>query len=297
MIPRPGGLCDALVPHLEKVEGKSPAPPRKRLDFLPGARILSSGAVLEGVFRTDVEAPALAAAALPGQFVQVGLPGSGLLLPRPLSVHRALREGGRKTGISLLYRVVGKGTADLSQRRPGEVLSLFGPLGKPFPLDRPAGRTWLLAGGMGAAPLRFLCEEGPEAGAFAREEAEVFAGARSARELRLFDGLEETGLPVSFATDDGSAGFHGTVTELVSSRLAAGERPARIVAVGPAPLYRSLAALVAGRGVECVVSLEARMACGVGVCRGCVVKAAGEDRYLSVCSDGPVFGIEEVDLG
>jgi dihydroorotate dehydrogenase electron transfer subunit len=245
--------------------------------------------------------------ALPGQFVMVSvLPdsiqlslrerlGEGVkpvaeptscdpLLRRPLSVHDC-----RPGELALLYRVAGRGTALLAGRKPGDNVEVLGPLGREFPLLS-GRRTVLVAGGIGVAPLAYLARTLLEAG---REVLFLF-GAKEQQGLYRKEELTLLGAEVRLATDDGSAGCHGPVTGLLRRELKAGPDP--VYACGPDPMLQAVAQLCREAGRECYVSLEARMACGVGACLGCVVPVFqhGQEAYRRVCVEGPVFSAREV---
>lgn len=238
------------------------------------------------VFRLTVQAPRIAAAAQPGQFVMVRA-GDTLdpLLRRPLSIHQVLPDG----GLRLLFKVVGKGTGLLAELRPGLKLDLIGPLGRGFNLV-PTGPACLIGGGMGMAPLYFLAQRllrgkpGPG-------HDQVLLGARNRAELELpaaeFSGL---GYSLHLATDDGSLGHHGLVPELLDDVLPS---VSQVYVCGPYPMMQMVALKCRTAGVACQVSLETHMACGLGVCLGCAVTVA-DGSYKHVCKDGPVFAADEV---
>jgi len=235
--------------------------------------------------------------ALPGQFVMVsvlpspagtppGMTATGCdpLLRRPLSVHDC-----RPGALDLLYRVAGRGTALLAGKKPGESVDVLGPLGRAFPLA--GGRQAILvAGGIGVAPLYYLARRLLEVGC----EVLVLLGAREQAGLYRKQALARLGAEVLTATDDGSAGFHGPVTGLLRQALCRNQ--GAVYACGPAPMLRAAAALCLEAGRECHVSLEARMACGVGACLGCVVPVRQHALAVHVrtCVEGPVFRAEEV---
>ncbi len=224
---------------------------------------------------------------LPGQFVMLGLPGeSAPLLRRPFSV---LDFSPARRQLEVLYSVEGVGTELLSGVRAGGVLTLLGPLGKPFPRFREKTHV-LVAGGRGIAPLVFYSKSVRR-----REDLVFLAGARTEDELFLLERAEARLLFVS--TDDGTAGRKGTVTELLESVWkSVGLRPASTVLIGcgPAGMLKELHSYSVAKRVLCYVSLEARMACGMGVCQGCAIRTKGS-RYALVCKDGPVFDSRRVD--
>lgn len=216
-----------------------------------------------------------------GQFVMVrGDWGRDPLLPRAMSVMRA--RGGRA---ELLVRAVGRGTRLLQQARPGDRLTVLGPLGRAFP--PPEARPHVLvAGGTGLAPLLMWAEWAAAAGVAA--QVALCYGARTATELVLLDDLHQTGVEVILATEDGTVGRRGRVTEV----LPLDERP-RVLACGPTPMLQALQAMALERSLDCYLSVEEEMGCGVRVCLGCALR--GRERpYLYACSDGPVFRAEEI---
>jgi dihydroorotate dehydrogenase electron transfer subunit len=224
-------------------------------------------------------------AAEPGQFVMLSAgalpaaPRHDPLLPRPMAVFR--RAG---AALEVLYKVTGRGTALLAATRAGERVRVVGPLGRGFALPEPGQRALLVGGGTGIASLFDLAVRARGRGPLA-----VLLGARSAAELLAETDFRALGVDLRLATEDGSAGRRGLVTELLAEALAEG--PARVYACGPTAMMRRAAELAEGVGADCRVSLENRMACGYGVCLGCAVprRAGG---YALVCRDGPVFGAD-----
>ncbi len=232
-----------------------------------------------------LHAPAVARAARPGQFVMLA-PGPAEpldpFLNRPFSIHRVPDED----SLELLFAVVGRGTARLAAQPPGATLRLLGPLGRGF--DPPAeGPVWLLAGGLGIAPLRFLGER------LAGRPVRLLYGAGTAEALVSTAGLA---CRVELATDDGTAGRRGPATELLAAALAelpeAERARAYVAACGPEPMLAAAAGLCRRAGVRAEVSLEAHMACGTGACMGCARPIGG--RPQRVCAEGPVFDAREV---
>lgn len=223
-------------------------------------------------------------AAKPGQFVQVEVSAThDPYLMRPISVH-----ANGASHLSLLYRVAGRGTELLAKKNVGESLQVVGPLGNGFTLtEQPA--AVVIGGGIGAAPLYYLLKALRAAG----KKVYFFFGAKSKEELFLLAEYQQLVTHFATATDDGSAGFHGLVTELAKPVIEA--QHADVYACGPTPMLREVAQLAkaAKRGIY--VSLEAKMACGVGACLGCVVPIG--HGYKRVCVDGPVFpGVEVFSL-
>jgi dihydroorotate dehydrogenase electron transfer subunit len=236
-------------------------------------------------------APEIARTARPGQFVMVRTtPGLDPLLRRPFSIFEILRDGqGAPTGISLLNKRVGVGTALLYGADAGTALDCLGPLGRPFePVDPPA-EAWMVAGGVGLAPFVTLAEALVARGTRAR----LFYGARTAADLYYADVFERLGVEVLLATEDGSRGDRGRITGPLERALAGQPAPAAatIYACGPTPMMRAVATLGRSHGRPVFVSLEPVMGCGMGGCYSCVVKVRQDPdgHFVRSCLEGPVF--------
>ena len=236
----------------------------------------------------------------PGQFVMIRDAKRGEpLLPRPLSVYGFHREGGQAV-LELLYRAAGRGTSLFSEMKPGSSLNILGPLGRGFTIQRDVPKVILLAGGVGIAPLTYLLQEGFLRKAPLQQPGiTAYFGAKTAELLTGLDRLKGF-CDLRTATDDGSAGYHGLVTDLLRGDLG-GYEPEKtmIYACGPVAMIRSLSHVVGKSVIRCEVSLEERMACGIGACLGCAVaitESHGKTAYRRVCHDGPVFDIREIAL-
>lgn len=242
----------------------------------------------EGIFLMGLEAPAILRSARPGQFVMIGL-GEGIdpLLRRPFSI---CGRTGDDT-LLILYRVVGRGTAMLSRLKEGAELACLGPLGRGFVLPEDGGAIVAVAGGIGIAPLVGLMQS------LNGRPCECLIGCRTLAELVPLDRFQLRDVAVRIATDDGSSGRRGLVTDLLEERLGrkGDGAPSMVCACGPQAMLREVARLAVKASVPCQVSLEARMACGVGACQGCVVGAAAGAGYLRVCREGPVLDAAGVD--
>lgn len=256
--------------------------------------ILRQEEVIPGCRLLCLDAPEIALAAVPGQFLHVRCGDSqDPLLRRPVSIHFADRERGR---IYLLYRVAGRGTALLAGLKAGERVDLLGPLGRGYTLPESTERAAIVGGGIGAAPLFFLLGEmgkiyGPDI-----TKVSVFLGAATAGAVPGAGWLRGRGLPLYIATDDGTSGFKGTVVDLF--REAACDEPfRRVYACGPQPMIRGLAGVV-GPGALVEVSVEERMGCGVGACLSCACRVRAGDgvKNAHVCIDGPVFNLRDLVL-
>jgi dihydroorotate dehydrogenase electron transfer subunit len=251
------------------------------------ARILELRELAPAYFLLSLYAPEITRTALPGQFVQIRVaPPHAIdpLLARPISIYRADPATGT---LSVIFKVVGRGTRMLTTYGPGDVLTVLGPVGRGFAIPEAARSLALVAGGVGMPPLFFLAET------LRRTRpalaCTLFYGGRTAGDLLELPAWAALGVTVVPATDDGSLGHHGLVTEPLQTHLNILDF---VVACGPRPMLRAVQHLALQAGVPGQLSLEARMACGVGACLGCVCATLTGNRR--VCVDGPVFPLEEV---
>jgi dihydroorotate dehydrogenase electron transfer subunit len=260
------------------------------------ASVLWNTAVSEDTFQLGLSAPADFARARPGQFVMVQIQRAPqTLLRRPFSIHNLIWKAGRIEGFELLYKAVGKGTRALPDYRQGEALSILGPLGSSFAVNRPWRRVYLVAGGIGVAPMPFLAKRLLENG-LKPDNCHVFIGGRSKADLLCHAELTAMQLPVTLTTDDGSAGDQCLITHPVESALEP-VPPEAIFACGPMPMLACLADILEKRGIFTQVSVEAMMACGIGACLGCALPGRDpEAPYRHVCIDGPVFELDQIDI-
>jgi dihydroorotate dehydrogenase electron transfer subunit len=258
------------------------------------ATVIENVRLARATYRIRLAAQEIAQAILPGQFVMLRFPTTtDPLLGRPFALYdTVIDEAGRPIGLDIVYLVVGKLTGQLAEARPGDQLLLWGPLGNRFPL--PSGRVMFVAGGIGQTPFlaygrELLGGRGyGEAGARRRSaRVEMCYGVRSADLSAGVDHFRAAGIEVHLASDDGSIGRHGFVTELVAEL----PRPDHLVGCGPEPMLRRLAKLAGQWGVPCHLSLETPMACGIGICFSCVTRVRTGDGwdYRRVCTDGPIF--------
>jgi dihydroorotate dehydrogenase electron transfer subunit len=243
-------------------------------------------------FRLTLESAAIARTARPGHFVHIltreEIVTQDPLWRRPFSILRT-----DESTFDVLYRVVGRGTQQMSRWQAGAVVDVLGPLGIGFP--NLAEHSLLVGGGVGVPPLAML--------ASSKQSQHVVAliGARNEGELLCREDFARNDVPVEVATDDGSAGHHGFVTKLLNSKLqtcSAGAMPT-VYSCGPLPMLRTVAGICAQHDVPCYVSLEEVMPCGIGVCNGCVVPVlnAADDyaRFKRICVEGPVLNAQEVN--
>ena len=259
-----------------------------------------------------------------GQFVTLRVgEGTDPLLRRPFSVCNAsFRPEGNSTGIEILYKVVGRGTKLLARLKPADTVNLMGPLGHGFSLPKRKSVCVLVAGGIGVAPLVLLARQLVKLPFVDdRRRVVVLIGAKTRDELYCADELSDYGITLKVATEDGSAGLRGTVLDLLAKAVRVlrpvarkkrhSKRPAPVpkseraglamfagervnfYACGPVEMLKKVGKLAARHNFPCEVSLEQRMACGVGACRGCVIQVAGRKKgqtaYATACQGGPVF--------
>lgn len=237
-------------------------------------KLLSARALTKDVFDFVLECPELAALANPGQFAQIRLPGH--TLRRPISICGIDKAAGT---LRFVFQIRGEGTAELAQFQPGSEIEILAPLGNGFPVD-PVKCTLLVGGGIGVPPMLGVAAE-------LKEKAVAVLGFRNQDAVILEKDFQAVGAKTLIATDDGSYGHHGLVTDLCKD-----QEFDCVMACGPAPMLKAVRALAEERGVPCYVSLEERMACGIGACLGCavgLVKEDGSQYFGHVCKDGPVF--------
>lgn len=249
------------------------------------AKIISNKRFKDNYWHLEFESGLIAKNALPGQFVNLRVSDSfEPLLRRPISIHAV--KGAK---VKLFYEVVGEGTKVLSQRKPGEFLDVIGPLGNGFDyhlaLRAKAGKNILIAGGMGVAPLFFLAEK------IKLTKPLVLIGAKTKKQILCEQEFTKLGCCVKIATDDGSLGFKGRVTDLL--KIILGQiKPAALFSCGPRPMLKAVSEIARENKIKAQLSLEEHMACGIGACLGCVV--ATKTGYQRACKDGPVFSSEEL---
>lgn len=248
------------------------------------ATVLSQESIAAGIYSLVLKV-SFAEDVIPGQFVSLYSRDASRLLPRPISICESSPEEGT---IRLVYRIAGAGTSEFSKLIAGEKIEVLGPLGNGFPVKEYAeSRVLLVGGGIGIPPLLSCARKLTD---------KTFAvGYRS--ETYLLADLESEAT-VHVATADGSLGTPGNVLDAIK---ADGVKADVIFSCGPKPMLRALKAYAAEVGIPCYVSMEERMACGIGACLACVCKTTGIDGHSHVhntriCKDGPVFLAEEVDL-
>jgi dihydroorotate dehydrogenase electron transfer subunit len=268
--------------------------------------VLENVSVARDTYRLRLDDPEMAAAILPGQFLMVRAgAGTDPLLGRPFALYDVARDAsGRPSAVDIVYLVIGRGTAALAECRPGDRLPVWGPLGNGFG-PAPSGDVVFVAGGIGQTPFLALGRwwlgsaryGGLDPGPARAATATLLYGVRTAALAAGVDDFRTAGIAVQLATDDGSAGHHGFVTDLLARRLERGERPAKVVGCGPPGMLRALSRLIERYGVPCDLSLENHMACGFGACFSCVApvrQADGSTDLRRVCVEGPVFPVSRV---
>ncbi len=247
------------------------------------AVIISQERIAEGIYSMWFEAEPIAKEAKAGQFVAVYSDNGANLLPRPISICEIDKDNGR---LRIVYRVVGKGTDEFSKKAAGEKLVVMGPLGNGFTLKDK--KALLIGGGIGIPPMLELAKS-------LDCEKAVVAGYRS--ELFLNEDFEKV-TDFYVATEDGSTGTKGTVIDAIKAN---GLKADIIYACGPTPMLRALKEYAIANGMEAQISMEEKMACGIGACLACVCKSKDKDEHTNVnnkriCKDGPVFDAMEVEL-
>ncbi len=256
--------------------------------------VLSNEKLQKRVFKLTLSSSFIPRKAKPGNFVHIKVSSNDYpLLRRAFSIHSLEKDKGR---FEILFKVVGKGTEILSRKSPGDTLDILGPIGNSFSLPKKGKEIMLVAGGMGIAPLWFLFTHLIKR--FHKNELTFFVGAKSKKELLYAKKLKNTKARLIIATDDGSAGRKGLVTEIFLKEIEKRNYDLKSLAVyscGHQMMMKRMSEIAKKLDLFCQISLETHMACGVGACWGCVVKQT-DGTYKRVCVDGPVFDAREVNL-
>jgi dihydroorotate dehydrogenase electron transfer subunit len=248
------------------------------------------------VYHLGLECARGFARARPGQFVMLHLVDRiDPLLRRPFSLYRLIQNGPITEGIEILYKVVGRGTALLSSLQAGDKVDIMGPLGSAFLLPPEARRVFVVAGGIGVAPMVFLVDDLLRQG-IRTADCTVFLGGRTRDELLCGEDFNGLGVSLHTTTDDGSAGDQCLVTLPMELALSSGS-PDVIFACGPPAMLQCVADVAEARNIACQISIETRMACGMGACLGCAVASRDSSvPYYHACLDGPVFDSRSIRL-
>ena len=248
------------------------------------AKIISQTSLAEGIFDMTLQAEEIAAQAKPGQFISVYVNDKSKILPRPISICGINKEEGT---LRIVYRIAGEGTKQLSGYQPGETVEILGPLGNGFSMKKE--QAVLIGGGIGIPPMLELAKQ-------LDCEKTIVLGYRDSQ-LFLKEEFEPYG-NVVISTEDGSVGTRGNVIDAIKEQ---GVEGTIIYACGPTPMLRGIKAYAMEQEIEAQISLEERMACGIGACLGCVCQSKDIDHHSHVhnkrvCKDGPVFDAREVEL-
>lgn len=255
------------------------------------AKIVKHVNVGPDYYLLELTAPEIACQAQPGQFVHVKCQeGKDPLLRRPFSFYGIDRDKGI---IKILYEVRGYGTDLLSKQPEGYRLDIMGPLGNGFCIGTSNNTAVLIGGGIGSAPMAALARRLPEYGF---KSTIVLLGAPIKEKIIPFEEFETAGAEIKTATDDGSMGHKGFVSDLLPSVLQGTDKKAEVFACGPFKMLKAVSEACNKYGVSCQVSLDEIMACGVGACQGCACKVYRNDEevYERACTEGPIFDSREV---
>lgn len=250
------------------------------------ARVVSQKEIAPAIFDMWLHTE-LAKGAVPGQFICLYTNDKSALLPRPISICEVDKE---KDLLRIVYRVAGKGTAEFAAYKAGDEVAILGTLGNGFPYEKAEGKkVFLMGGGIGIPPMLELAKE-------MQAEKQIVVGYRDDKTF-LKEDLEKYG-KVYIATEDGSVGTKGNVMDAIRENALSADM---IFACGPMPMLRAIKKFAEEAGIPAYISLEERMACGVGACLGCVAKTKETDHHSHVhnariCTDGPVFEAGEVDI-
>ena len=258
--------------------------------FQETVTVVSQKQIGTGIYDLTIQTKEIAAAAKAGQFVSVYSNDASKLLPRPISLCGIDRKAGT---LRLVYRVTGEhtGTEEFSRLQAGDTMKIMGPLGKGFTVEK-GRKAFLIGGGIGVPPMLQLAKEMKDAG----ENFQIVMGYRDAGTF-LLDEFKEQG--ESFvATEDGSVGTKGNVLDAIRENHLDADV---LYACGPTPMLRALKAYAEEQNMTCYVSMEERMACGIGACLACVCNSTEKDAHSNVknkriCKEGPVFNAKEVEL-
>ena len=244
-------------------------------------------------FSIQFHSPAIAAVAKPGEFVMVRPSdidnGFDPITPRPYSIYTLIHENGDPIGFSLIIQILGRGSAAIFDKPVGEKLQCNGPLGRGLSID-PSRNYIMVAGGTGIAPVAFAAQEMEKSGI----DYSILYGGRSKSYVHL-DELSEFGLSAQPATEDGSLGHAGLVTELMKLKLEESDDKDIVFACGPWNMMRAATHVATEMGVPCLCSLERYMACGFGVCLACIYRKTTDELNHTCCQEGPVVNGMEVD--
>jgi dihydroorotate dehydrogenase electron transfer subunit len=273
------------------------------------AKIVAVRAMAQDTWAVKVRAPELAATITPGQFFMIRpATGSDPLLGRPFALFDIVRDAaGQPTGVEFGFVKVGKMTTLMSQWSEGDEVSVWGPLGNGFPVPE-CRHLICVAGGIGQTPFLGVIREAlglesygipPRSITMRPQQVSLCYGVRSAGYLAGIEEFTIPGLDLQIATDDGSTGHQGYVTQLLQNKLAQNSDGVHVYCCGPEPMMKAVAEICKAAAVPCWLSLETPMACGFGACFSCVTKVVEPDGswdYRRTCVEGPVFRAEQLVL-
>jgi dihydroorotate dehydrogenase electron transfer subunit len=270
----------------------------QRGNFMIKGSVEANREVCDGHFLMSVHLPSAFATPLPGQFIMLRLRDrQDILLGRPFSIS-GFRRHPHHVRIEILYRVAGRGTRLIARLKPGDEMDISGPLGHPFEVPVEIEQLILVSGGLGIAPMRYLLAFMQTREAARRPRIDFYMGAKTVGELTEMETIRPLCDELQVCTEDCTMGHSGLVTEPLESRIKAYPLVNTLVcACGPMGMIRRLSEILEQHPVDCQVSLEERMACGLGACLGCAVAVRGQDgnkQYQRACHEGPVFNLQDL---
>ncbi len=245
-------------------------------------KILQVEKIAPVIYKMTIESGYIAGSALPGQFVNIKCSdGINALLRRPISICNVDRL---KNTFDIIFQIKGTGTELLSRMQPGEKVDLLGPLGNSFDLDSKHSSIAVIGGGIGIFPLLFLLNESKA------KMKRCYLGFRNKDFIVLEEEFKKASHSLSISTDDGSAGYNGLVTDMLLKDLKNNTLD-MLYACGPTPMIKQVVRMAEQYGIQCQVSMEQRMGCGIGACLVCACKTKYGDEweYSHICKDGPVY--------
>lgn len=241
--------------------------------------LIQNKKIADGIFDWIVKNPQLSPLATAGQFVHVQVPGK--TLRRPISICEVKGDS-----LRLVFQVKGEGTEIMSKLPVGSMVDIIAPIGNGFNLEK-GKRYCLIGGGIGVPPMLNCANN--------TENPIVISGFRNSSLVILQDDFKKSGAETYLTTDDGTAGIHGFVTDVLKEKIGEFDE---VCACGPMPMLKNIALVCKENKIPCQISLEERMGCGIGACLvcACKIKRNGTEQFLHVCKDGPVFNAEEVEF-
>lgn len=245
--------------------------------------ITNKCALAKEIYSFEIKCPEIAEIAAPGQFVHIRT--GNFTLRRPISICGIDKEKGT---LRIVFEIRGDGTSQIARLNEGDLIDMLAPLGHGFTVDRNFNKVILIGGGIGTPPMLPLAQ-------IYGEKAVAISGFRNSAAAILQDDFKSAGAQTVLCTDDGSAGIHGFVTQPFAELTEQGGIDA-VYACGPIPMLKGIAQICKEKNIYCEISLEERMACGIGACLGCACRTVRNDEeyFAHVCKDGPVFKAEEV---